>query len=99
MATSDTKRRSRVKFYINKVNFVGFYAPRHLLGAVRRLLLVEHVNNQEGGRPFRLPHTKCCAFVLGEFQARCSSSEYRRGVMTTTEIAEPMATSEYDNMP
>ena len=86
MATSDTKRRSRVKFYIDKVSFVGFYAPRHLLEAVRRLLLVEHVNNQEGLSgysllEYRTPN-KCCAFVLGEFQASCSSSEYRRGVMT-----------------
>ena len=48
MATRDTKRRSRVKFYMSKVSFVVFYAPRHLLEAVRRLLLVEHVINQEG---------------------------------------------------
>ena len=48
LSLRDTKRRSRVKFYINKASFVGFYAPRHLLEAVRRLLLVEHVINQEG---------------------------------------------------
>ena len=65
MATSDTKRRSRVKFYINKVNFVGFYAPRHLLEAVRRLLLVEHVNNQEGLSGYRTPNTVRLCFVLG----------------------------------
>ena len=86
MATRDTKRRSRVKFYMSKVSFVVFYAPRHLLEAVRRLLLVEHVINQEGLSAFRLLEyrtpRKCCAFVLGKFQASCSSSEYRRGVMT-----------------
>ena len=56
MATSDTKRRSRVKFYMSKVSFVGFYAPRHLLEAVRRLLLVEQVNNQEGLSGYRTPN-------------------------------------------
>ena len=52
----DTKRRSRVKFYVSKVSFVVFYAPRHLLEAVRRLLLVEQVNNQEDLSGYRTPN-------------------------------------------
>ena len=56
MATRDTKRRSRVKFYMSKVSFVVFYAPRHLLEAVRRLLLVEQVNNQEDLSGYRTPN-------------------------------------------
>ena len=56
MATRDTKRRSRVKFYMSKVSFVVFYAPRRLLGAARRLLLVGHMNNQEGLSGYRTPN-------------------------------------------
>ena len=42
---------------MSKVSFVVFYAPRHLLEAVRRLLLVEQeVNNQEGLSGYRTPN-------------------------------------------
>ena len=41
---------------MSKVSFVVFYARRHLLEAVRRLLLVEQVNNQEGLSGYRTPN-------------------------------------------
>ena len=41
---------------MSKVSFVVFYAPRHLLEAVRRLLLVEQVNNQEDLSGYRTPN-------------------------------------------